>query len=390
MITFSFKRITSNGLFIPEIDGLRFIAIFSVVIFHLQGFISVRDVSIYEDHINYQKINYFISHGHLGVPLFFVISGFILGMPFARHYILKQPKVSLKNYFFRRLTRLEPPYLLSLTVLFFASVYVAHTLSLAEAFKSYFSSVLYSHNIVYGRSVLPLINCVTWSLEVEVQFYLIAPLIALIFKVSSHFKRRLFLLVMIFVFTLVSNYIKLPFISLFEYIQYFLLGFLLVDFYLSGKERFVNLPFKVLFAHIALIGMWIWDGNEISNAAIKFFWELYFIADVFVLCYLVLISSAIKILSKNIISTIGGMCYSIYLLHYPVISIAGNFITKYSFSKFSFLNVSVYSIFILSQILICSALYFLLIERPCMSKDWHKRLKENLFKNLKFKFLSVK
>lgn len=389
-MTISFKRITSNGLFIPEIDGLRFLAIFSVVVFHLQGFISVRDISIYQDHVNYQKISYFISHGHLGVPLFFVISGFILGMPFARHYIHQQPKVSLKNYFFRRLTRLEPPYLLSLTVLFFASVYVAHTLSFTEAFKSYLSSVLYSHNIVYGRSVLPLINCVTWSLEVEVQFYLIAPLIALIFKVSSHLKRRFFLVSMIFIFTLTSNYIKLPFISLFEYIQYFLLGFLLVDFYLSGNKRFIGSPFEVLFAHIALIGMWIWDGNEISHPLTKFIWELYFIADVFVLCYLVLISNAVKFLSKNSISTIGGMCYSIYLLHYPVISIAGNFITKYSFSKFSFLNVPIYSIFILSQILICSAVYFLLVERPCMSKDWHKRLKGRLFKNLKFNFLSVK
>lgn len=374
MFTFSFRRITSNGNFIPEIDGLRFVAITSVVLFHLSGFISVRDLHIYQDHISYQPLTYFISHGHLGVPLFFVISGIILGMPFARHYLYQQPKVSIKNYFLRRLTRLEPPYVMVMTVLLFASVYIAHTLSFSEAIKSYISSILYSHNIVYGRSILPLINCVTWSLEVEVQFYILAPLLATLFKVSSPIKRRLLLLVLIFVFILISNYVKLPFISVFEYLQYFLLGFLLVDLYLSGKDAVKGFRFKSAFAMLALMGMWIWDGNEISDPFKKCLWECYFIGNAFVLCYTVLISKSLTFFSRNVVSAIGGMCYSIYLLHYPIISLAGNFIVRYSFSNLSYVNASVYVVFILTIIIICSALYFLLIERPCMAKDWHKRL----------------
>jgi len=41
----SFKRITSSGSFIPEIDGLRFIAIASVVLFHLSGFLTAKYVN---------------------------------------------------------------------------------------------------------------------------------------------------------------------------------------------------------------------------------------------------------------------------------------------------------------------------------------------------------
>jgi peptidoglycan/LPS O-acetylase OafA/YrhL len=66
----SFKRITSSGSFIPEIDGLRFIAIASVVLFHLSGFITGNDANQYVDTLDYSFLKHLLSHGHLGVPLF--------------------------------------------------------------------------------------------------------------------------------------------------------------------------------------------------------------------------------------------------------------------------------------------------------------------------------
>ncbi|MFM7487074.1 MAG: acyltransferase family protein [Cytophagales bacterium] len=95
----SFKRITSSGNFIPEIDGLRFIAIASVVLYHLSGFITTKDLNEYVDTINYSFLEHFLSHGHLGVPLFFTISGFILGMPFAKFHVTKENRISIKQSF---------------------------------------------------------------------------------------------------------------------------------------------------------------------------------------------------------------------------------------------------------------------------------------------------
>lgn len=66
------------------------------------------------------------------------------------------------------------------------------------------------------------------------------------------------------------------------------------------------------------------------------------------------------------------MCYSIYLLHYPIISMFGNPLLKYSFSKFSFLNITIYSILLVLIIMTISSVFFLLIERPCMNKYWYK------------------
>ena len=64
-----------------------------------------------------------------GVELFFAISGFILGIPFASHYLRGVPRVNLRRYFIRRLTRLEPPYIINLMVLAGILVIVTRTIT---------------------------------------------------------------------------------------------------------------------------------------------------------------------------------------------------------------------------------------------------------------------
>ncbi len=106
----TFKRITSSGTFIPEIDGLRFIAITSVVLYHVVIWLNVKDEKLYSDASYYPNLYNLFKHGDIGVPLFFVISGFVLGLPFASYHINNGKPVSVKNYFLRRLTRLATLY----------------------------------------------------------------------------------------------------------------------------------------------------------------------------------------------------------------------------------------------------------------------------------------
>jgi peptidoglycan/LPS O-acetylase OafA/YrhL len=201
----SFKRITSSGNFIPEIDGLRFIAIISVVLLHLNNFIAIKYVTKNTENFDFSFLNKILSHGHVGVPLFFVISGFILGLPFAKYYLKKGKSVSLKNYFLRRLTRLEPPYIIVMTTLLFGAVYVAKTISLKNGIESYLSSIIYSHNFIYPNG-LPKLNIVAWSLEIEVQFYILAPLIALFFSIKSFITRRLTMFLIALFFILINHF----------------------------------------------------------------------------------------------------------------------------------------------------------------------------------------
>lgn len=373
-MSLSFKRITSSGDFIPEIDGLRFIAITSVVLFHLNDFITKKYLNNNIQNIDFSFIKNILSHGHVGVPLFFVISGFILGMPFAKYHILNGNQVNINYYFSRRLSRLEPPYILVMTVLLFGVVFIAKTLTLKSAIQSYLSSIFYFHNFIYPNH-LPKLNIVAWSLEIEVQFYILAPLLALVFSINSLLKRRLILSITSIIFIIINNYNLNPFcfLSLINYLQYFLIGFLLVDIYITNSLIFPKTKINDIICYLCFISIWIFDNQYFSTSFQTFIWELIQVICIFFFYYYTLIHKFFKILSLKLITNIGGMCYSIYLLHYPIISLLGNPIVKYSFSKSYDINILIYSIILLFFILLISSVFFLLVEKPCMNKSWFKK-----------------
>jgi len=373
----SFRRITSTGNFIPEIDGLRFIAIASVVLFHLNGFILEKDLNQYAELFNYQYLSKLLSHGHLGVPLFFVISGFILGKPFASYHIKNTSPINLKAYFLRRITRLEPPYIIVMTFLFFGAVLVAKTLPWNDALFSYLSSVLYTHNILYGIGTLPLLNAVTWSLEIEIQFYLLAPILSYLFAITNVRFRRILILLLSLLFLVMDYLVNFPFLSILNYMEYFLIGFLLADLYISNVYVCAKTRFDGLIGLTFLVVIWIFEKSDFIKIYMQFGWEAFQLTCIFFLFYYILIHKELKILTKNVFTIIGGMCYSIYLLHYPIISIIGNPLVRFRLSTISIINVGLYCLIMLGLILLISSVFFILIERPCMNKDWPKKVFPN-------------
>ena len=172
-----FSRITSGGNFIPEIDGLRFLAISSVLLFHA----SYALLRAYEWDLGPggKVVSNLFARGALGVELFFVISGFILAVPFARHFLEGAKNVDLPRYYLRRVTRLEPPYILTL-ILFYMAAWLTHDAAMrGRLVSTFFVRLFYLHGLYYQAA--PVLNGVTWSLEIEVQFYLIVP------RAGAHF-----------------------------------------------------------------------------------------------------------------------------------------------------------------------------------------------------------
>ena len=234
----SLRRHTSSGLYIPELDGLRFIAILFVFVFHLSGDIFRHNAPglappTSRFYLLTQQLN-------IGVPLFFAISGMILGLSFARYWLHNGPKVSIKRYFLRRITRLEPPYIAALQLLFIIK-YFGYRGSIEAMLPHLGASLVYLHSLIYRE--LSTINPVAWSLEVEVQFYILAPILAMVFVIRLCWLRRTVIGAAIVCLAILEPWTDMvvsrgdvaawmAHLTLVGNVQYFLTGFLLADCFL--------------------------------------------------------------------------------------------------------------------------------------------------------------
>jgi peptidoglycan/LPS O-acetylase OafA/YrhL len=363
------SRETTSGQFIAVIDGLRFIAIFSVILFHVYTFISRKaGTKAITD-----PLELLLSHGNIGVQLFFIISGFIIALPFAKGHFGYEKHPQLRQYFYRRLTRLEPPYILNLLICCPIALYVTH-IKIGDLIPHLIASIAYLHTIIYGE--MSAVNFVTWSLEVELQFYVLAPVISLLFLLNTYVRRGLLVLLITF-FSVMSYMIDTPRynLSILAMAQYFLTGFLLVDIYLCEWKQAPTTSYR-------------WDVISVlawTTICVLLFkgklGELFVIIPMFLAYY-----SAFKgvwsnyFFSKPIIYVIGGMCYTLYLYHFLVTFAIGRLIEKAGILNQAppWLSIITISLIAIPIILLFCTILFVFIEKPCMRKDWHLTLFERL------------
>jgi peptidoglycan/LPS O-acetylase OafA/YrhL len=366
-----FSRETSTGRFIPQLDGMRFVAISMVVLFHLNGYVASHSPAVFSAPPEQDGFSRLLVHGHYGVQFFFIISGFILALPFASHYLLDTQRIDLSRYYLRRLTRLEPPYLLSL-----ALICVLIVLLKGEEFGTLFPHLAagfgYVHNIAYGSGNR--LNGVAWSLEIEVQFYLLVPLLTKLFAIPKRLRRRLAIIALGLIALIFQRlFIHGPGgalgLSILNFLQFFLVGFLLADFYLCEWRDNPNRHWA--WDVLAVIGCFtlpfVWsNGILISFAFPVLAFLLYYAVFRGVIAY--------KILGNRWLVTIGGMCYSIYLLHYPIINFIFGGSRSLRLTDNFEINLLAQFLIIVPVVLAISAIFFLLIEKPCMRRDWPSRL----------------
>ncbi|MEQ9567688.1 MAG: acyltransferase [Pseudomonadales bacterium] len=162
--------------------------------------------------------------------------------------------------------------------------------------------------------------------------------------------------------------------ALLSYVQYFLIGILLCDLNLRKTRTQLEKGKAIAVDITALIALIIfarshhiiesYTGREIVKLA----------------CICLIFSGALHghyfrlALSNGFVSSVGGMCYSIYLIHMPIMQVLcekiGNLLEPDRFISFLFLQ----AIAVLPALLLASAVFFLLVEKPCMQKDWPTRL----------------
>jgi peptidoglycan/LPS O-acetylase OafA/YrhL len=188
---------SSTGNHFDVLDGLRGIAILLVVMLHT--FYTNPDHGVFA-----WALGYFITVGWVGVPIFFVLSGFLISQPFFSKRHTHPQFWYPPGYARRRIGKIVPPFYFS--ILFFIVFYWIRFQDPAYLYSAG-KWALWLGNFI---SIKPLFNGPYWSLMVEAQFYLLLPLLFLLTRGSSSRNTALILFALLFLAPLITRQLTWP------------------------------------------------------------------------------------------------------------------------------------------------------------------------------------
>jgi peptidoglycan/LPS O-acetylase OafA/YrhL len=170
--------------YISAIEGLRGIAVLWVVLFHyvvVRGGQFADPVSEWVDASIVTKI--IVRNGYLGVDLFFLITGFLLTLPWFKHAAEGRRVPSVRAFYTRRIRRIVPAYYVQLAILFFVCVPLLNP-DLWRASRGFVLGnlglhALFLHYMTPYAAASLLINGALWTLQLEMQYYVLLPLLAI-------------------------------------------------------------------------------------------------------------------------------------------------------------------------------------------------------------------
>ncbi|WP_137925108.1 acyltransferase family protein [Cupriavidus sp. 2SB] len=296
----------------PEIDGLRAIAVVSVILFHA-GF-------------------KWIGGGFSGVDIFFVISGYLVT------YMMVEARAngtfSIREFYERRARRILPAlFLVVLGTVPLAWISMAPAEFLAFG-KSVMAAATFSSNIYFGLTTSyfdsttdekPLVH--TWSLGVEEQFYLVCPLvIALIWRYGKSRQTEIFLALgvisLIYAEWALHSSPQSAFYSPLTRSWELLVGAIVASMKLQGDvPRWIGRHEQMLSAvgllliFISIFGLH--DARFPGVAAL-----LPTVGAGLILAFASSQTAVTRILSNRVLIVIGLMSYSAYLWHQPIFAFA--------------------------------------------------------------------
>jgi len=163
-------RSPARAKYRPDVDGLRAVAVLSVLLFH--GGVSV------------------LSGGYVGVDVFFVISGFVITTKLVEE--IDEGKFSIANFYVRRIRRILPAMVATMLLCCVAACVVFLPDALYDFARSVVATAVFLSNMFFwknsgyfetGALDRPLLH--TWSLAIEEQFYIVIPVALFLFVVYA-------------------------------------------------------------------------------------------------------------------------------------------------------------------------------------------------------------
>ena len=320
---------------LKEIQGLRAFAVFSVIGFHVNPEI--------------------ISKGFLGVDVFFIISGFLI----TQILLNLETEITLYQFYLNRLKRIYPALVLVVSTSSLVGFYIARNVDLELISNQSVITLLGLINIYFalqpqgyfaGESgAQPLLHL--WSIAVEIQFYLIWPLvIRRIIKMKQYYiwivLTSLFMVSYLFYIEVLAFQSLQNFYLIFGRIWEFLLGsFISLIGILFRKSNNSKSTFYSYIIMIAIIVLMIPTVNNFLKPKIT---DTILVTLSALLIYFITVRREKNYLLNNkLLVYLGNLSYSLYLWHWPVFYFGKYFNLESSTSS---ILLMLATIFILSNI----------------------------------------
>ena len=336
----------------PEIDGLKAIAIISVILFYT----------------GYD----FFSGGFVGVDVFFVISGYLITTILIRDITSNQ--FSIENFYENRVRRILPAlFFVIIFCIFFAWIWMrpAHMNDFSQSLTAvsvFSSNILFwseGGNFALGYDKKPLYH--TWSLAIGGQFYLVFPLFLITFW---HFgSKKMFWLIILISLTsfLISEWgwrntpianFFLTITRIWELLAGSLAAFII--YHRSDTQK--NNALSLIGLSAILYSVFTYDKNIPMPSVYSL---VPVIGTVLIILYAQKKTLVKELLSTKVLVSIGLISYSAYLWHFPLIS----------FTKIKLLNPpNEFQLFLL--IIICFIIAYIswkYIEKPFKNREIFSR-----------------
>lgn len=175
------KRIDTHH--IGVLDGVRAAAILIVVWFHLwqQSWLMPVLETPFLSFLGVSRIDLDVvpRTGYLFVDLLLLLSAFCLFLPYARAALLDEPMPAARTFYKKRLVRILPCYYLCVLLIFFCySLPLSGYWTSAAAWKDLLSTLTFTQTFWVETYIGTHINVVLWTAAIEMQFYLLFPLLA--------------------------------------------------------------------------------------------------------------------------------------------------------------------------------------------------------------------
>ena len=377
------RRRTSTGLYRPEIDGLRFWAISTVVVGHMAER-AERSAAAPPPAVRVALEA--LNGPGAGVLLFFAVSGYILTTQFRKVDLPALSPGFLKPYFWRRITRIEPPYVLLLlaTYLVLKMGFDPGALRVMEGpprslETSMIASLLYSHRWFFGT--YPHLFGPGWSLEVEVQFYILAPLLFFTLQRIASYRTRLAVSAIIFLAALAVQPLCGLQVgpvhlwgTLLRSFVYFWVGVMMADLNVGVPGWADRIP-RRLGEAVGLASLVAWYLIGLLPAG----YTLAGVLQIAALClciagmfFGVLVPGGFRdFCARPWIALIGGACYSLYLTHLQIEQLWSMLVGKVLHGAGGWapaLLANMAGGLVLATV--GGLLYYAIIERPFMRAGW--------------------